>query len=92
MSQHSFSDEAIKKAIEKTGLPTEIKVTNLLRESKWSVFNEYPYLDSDNGGVRTIDLLAFKVKVSSNQKNSNPFIAVLELFIECKKSLNEAWV
>jgi hypothetical protein len=92
MSQHSFSDEAIKKAIAKTGLPTEIKVTNLLRESKWSVFNEYPYLDSDNGGVRTIDLRAIKVNVISNQKNKNPFITVLELFIECKKSLNEAWV
>ena len=53
-------ESRVKKEIEKTGLPTEIKATQILRENGWHVFNEYPYLDQDENKIRTLDILANK--------------------------------
>jgi hypothetical protein len=87
------SESSIKEAIEKTGLPTEIKVTNLLKAEKWLVFNEYPFLDLEENKIRTLDIRATNVFFTKKyDKKKNPIHAFLELYIECKKSIKEAWV
>ncbi len=69
--------------IKKSGLPTEIKVSNILRKDNWIVINQYPYLDQKNQKIRTLDIIAGKIF-----KNGKACI----LFIECKKSKEHQWV
>jgi hypothetical protein len=86
--------ERIKAEIEKTGLPTEIKVTKLLEEKGWFVYNEHPYLDMENNTIRTLDIRAAKSIKKPNVKNDDPeaIEAFWELYIECKKSDGQKWV
>lgn len=89
-----WSEENIKEVIEITGLPTEIKVAEILKKNKWSISHQFPYLDSDKNIIRTLDLKATKsFKKSNNLKNdtSNNYFNFL-LFIECKKSFQRSWV
>jgi hypothetical protein len=55
------SVEKIKKDIIKSGLPTEIQVTNLLRQDNWIVVNQYPYVDQRSQEIRTLDIIAGKL-------------------------------
>lgn len=89
-----WSEEQIKKVIEITGLPTEIKVSEILKKNKWSISHQFPYLDSDKNIIRTLDLKANRLfKKSNDLKNdtSDNYFNCL-LFIECKKSINRSWV
>jgi len=73
----------LKEDIIKSGLPTEIQVTNLLRQDNWIVINQYPYVDQKEHKVRTLDILAGKLF-----KNGKLCI----LYIECKKGVDHPWV
>ncbi len=70
----SSREEKVKEAILKTGLPTEIKATQLLRDAGWIVGNECPYLDRDEKIIRTLDISATKNFVNTDgAKSDNPF-------------------
>jgi len=93
-SQKSF-EERVNEAIKLTGLPTEIAATKILTENHWSVENEYPYVDVENGRVRTLDIRASmpipKKSDSSPMRFHSPDALNCELYIECKKS-DKPWV
>ena len=78
-----------------TGLPTEIAATKTLTENHWSVENEYPYVDMENGRVRTLDIKARMPIPKKGNKSPNRFHSPdtidCELYIECKKS-DKPWV
>ena len=88
-------ESRVREEIEKTGLPTEIKATDILRANGWSVYNEYPYLDVNENKVRTLDVVADKSFLKSNTANSADKKEIdfsCTLFIECKKSVKHSWV
>lgn len=89
------SEDKIKKAIQKTGLPTEMMTTKILQDRGWIVFNNYPYLDAEikPPQIRTLDIRAtkFTVDVTSTPKK-NCLKDFSELYIECKKSEGQTWV
>jgi hypothetical protein len=60
MSQTSADsfEKKVKKAIEASGLPTEIMATKTLVNSGWQVQNEFPYVDRESKKVRTLDIKA----------------------------------
>lgn len=66
--------------IKRSGIPTEIRVSSILRRNGWDVANQLPY--DDSGTIRPIDIIAFKA-ISPNMG--------LGLVIECKKS-EKPWV
>lgn len=90
-SNASF-EKRIREAIEKTGLPTEIRATNYLTQNGWFVKNEFPYIDVENKRVRTLDI---KATLSVDQDNTNmqnkKETLECELYIECKKS-EKPWI
>ena len=91
----SSLESKIKKAIEATGLPTEIKVTNMLRKYGWSVYNEYPFLDMQQNKIRTLDVKARKFFKNSSYLNAikcNEDNLSCTLYIECKSSMKHSWV
>ncbi len=51
MSEKESIEAKVKKEVEKTGLPTEIKATEILKKNGWAVFNEYPYLDTNENKI-----------------------------------------
>jgi len=90
-------ESRVRQEIEKTGLPTEIKATGILKKNGWNVFNEYPYLDVDENKIRTLDILANKafLKVNKPQSDRKKEVEIdffCELYIECKKSEKHSWV
>lgn len=91
----SSFEEKVKKEILKTGLPTEIKATTILKNVGWSVFNEYPYLDKDENKIRTLDIMAKKQFLKADNikaDDSTKISSACELYIECKKSSKQTWV
>jgi hypothetical protein len=59
------------------------------------VFNEYPYLDTDENKVRTLDIVANKAFLKNNNAKPNGETEIdfsCELYIECKKSEKHSWV
>lgn len=88
-------ESRVKKEIGRTGLPTEIKTTEILNKNGWNVFNEYPYLDTDENKIRTLDIVANKVFLKTNNTKSNAKTEIdfcCDLYIECKKSEKCSWV
>ena len=73
----------LKKDILQSGLPTEIQVSNLLKQDNWIVINQYPYIDEKTQKIRTLDIQS--VKSFENGK-------ICHLFIECKKSADHQWI
>jgi len=73
----------LKKDIIQSGLPTEIQVSNLLKQDNWIVINQYPYIDEKTQKIRTLDIQS--VKSFENGKTCH-------LFIECKKSTDHPWI
>src|SRR5450759_4211564 len=89
-SRESFESK-VKKEIEKSGLPTEIKATNALNNEGWAVYNEYPYLDNDENKIRALDIVANRAFMRTNsQEEQND--SDCSLYIECKKSDKHSWV
>jgi hypothetical protein len=82
----------VKKEIEKTGLPTEIRATEALNNEGWMVFNEYPYLDIDENKIRTLDIVANKSFMRINNNQEKEFDFEYTLYIECKKASKHSWV
>jgi len=76
-------EKKVKEEILKTGLPTEIQVTQTLKKAGWVVFNEYPYLDRDENKIRTLDITAENI---FKKPDSTEVTSGCKLFIECKKS------
>jgi len=73
----------LKEDIRKSGLPTEIQVTNMLKQDNWVLINQYPYVDQREQKIRTLDILAGKLF-----KNGKACI----LYVECKKGGDHQWV
>ena len=70
----SSREEKVKEAILKTGLPIEIKATQLLRDAGWIVGNDCLYLDRDEKIIRALDISATKNFVNTDgAKSDNPF-------------------
>jgi hypothetical protein len=82
-------EKRVKEAIEKTGLPTEIKATNYLKQNRWLVINEFPYIDVERNKLRTLDIKA-ELSVYKNSASTEKILEC-ELYIECKKS-EKPWV
>ncbi|HZK56341.1 MAG TPA: hypothetical protein VFC84_19465 [Desulfosporosinus sp.] len=95
MSQPDSFEKRVKEAIERTGLPTEIRATKTLVDNGWQVQNEFPFIDLENQKVRTLDIKAINTFRKGNPENSSEIFPKneidCELFIECKKSENP-WV
>ncbi|XHH08171.1 MAG: hypothetical protein ACFCUE_11435 [Candidatus Bathyarchaeia archaeon] len=95
MSQPDAFEKRVKEAIEKTGLPTEIRATKTLVDNGWRVQNEFPYVDMENQKIRTLDIKAVNIFSKESPKNSSEIFPKndidCELFIECKKS-DKPWV
>lgn len=85
-------ESRVKKEIQKTGLPTEIRATEALNKEGWTIFNEYPYLDMDENKIRTLDIVANKVFLKVNAKKETEFDFGCHLYIECKKADKHSWV
>jgi len=87
VSENKESDkiEKIRRLILKSGYPTEIEVGNILRKSGWLVGNQWPYKDKATGKIRTIDVLAMRMRLQA------PKLGLL-LLVECKKGENHDWV
>lgn len=90
-------ESKVKKAIEASGLPTEITATKILTDYGWRVQNEYPYVDRENKRVRTLDIKATATFSKNKGNNPKPIVDyfkdanICELYIECKKS-DKPWV
>jgi hypothetical protein len=85
-------EERVKKEIEKTGFTTEIKVSTILKHNGWQVYNEYPYLDTEENRIRLLDVKATKSKTSRKPEEILKTQPSCELYIECKKSIKHSWV
>lgn len=72
--------------IKKTGFILEYNVSQILRDSKWSVISNKYYEDDLLESVREIDIIAYKAV----KKDDIWFYTVL--LISCKKSEENAWV
>jgi hypothetical protein len=85
----------LKELILNSGLPLEIEIVSYLanRSSLMSDLDEIStsthYLDKDEGKGRELDI-NMKIGVSSEKKTS-PMV-FLNLLIECKKILGNAWI
>lgn len=79
-----ITDEAVTRAIKSSGYPLQLIVVHALRD-KFSLQEEWSYVDSETHSVRTIDIVASKelFKWQEPQPRIRP---TLNLVIECKQS------
>jgi len=73
----------LKEDVIKSGLTTEIEVSNMLRQDNWIVINQYPYIDERVEKIRTLDVLATKALKGGKS---------CTLFVECKKATDHQWI
>ncbi|MFB0504708.1 MAG: hypothetical protein ACETWE_12815 [Candidatus Bathyarchaeia archaeon] len=73
----------LKEDILASGLPTEIQVSNMLRQDNWTAINQYAYIDERMGKMRTLDIQARKFLKGGRS---------CTLFIECKKATDHQWL
>ena len=71
----------IKKDILKSGMPLEVEISSILRQSGWLVIQQAAYVDRDKEEVRTVDIVAMRTKDKKT----------LALVVECKRSEKEIW-
>src|SRR5712692_9028930 len=93
MSEDMGQEEHLLRELEKTGLPLEIEVSELL-EKEWKVSNNQAYIDEDEGKTREIDIFAIHQSETDQLHFVKPprlFLAT-DLAIECKRSESNAWV
>lgn len=76
-------DENIKKLVERSGIPSHLKTTNILREKGWPVLVSPYYHDSISDSIRETDLVAEKQFNTGHGSGSSVHLNV-QLFIECK--------
>jgi len=81
--------EKIKKDIEKSGLPLEMDVNDVLNRKGWNVSNQAYFLDQTEKKARYIDAFATKLVEIKSSKLDRLNIT---LVIECKSSLDKPWV
>jgi hypothetical protein len=91
---HKSEIDHLKELILKSGFPLEIEIASYLAErstlmSDWGIETSAHYLDKDKGIGRELDI-KMKIDVSPKKKGS-PMI-FLNLLIECKSILGNAWV
>jgi len=77
----TFSSQAVKEFLNKTGFPFEWKMERVLREKKWEVV-DISFLDLEEGKKREIDIVAAK---TINDVD-------VCLIIECKYSERNSWI
>ncbi|MEM3641559.1 MAG: hypothetical protein QXH37_06540 [Candidatus Bathyarchaeia archaeon] len=70
--------------IEKSGYPLEIEISSILESKDWYVINNRPYVDSDEGKLRSIDISAFHATAFDFEKY-DPLTFSPNLVVECKK-------
>lgn len=91
---HKTETDHLKELILKSGFPLEIEIASYLAErstlmSDWGISTSAYYLDKDKGIGRELDI---KMKIDvSPEKTKSPMI-FLNLLIECKSILGNAWV
>jgi len=78
-------DEKYATEIRKTGFVLESNVSEALRRAGWTVISNKYYEDDFEGGVREIDILAYKV---AKVQQVNVYTTIL---ISCKKSEPDIW-
>lgn len=80
--------EKIKEDIEKSGLPLEIDVNDILRKRGWEVSNQRYYLDQVEKKPRYTDIVATRLEEIKSPKLDRLNIT---LIMECKRS-SKPWV
>jgi len=80
----------IKKEIEKSGFPTELEVTNIMSTKGWDYVPSSLYYDYDENKWREIDNICFTC--FDLIKSDELYRLCVDLFVECKKSNESAWV
>jgi hypothetical protein len=85
----------IEEELQKTGLPTEIKVNKVLSDKKWEVYPNDPYSDPITQKIRSIDFRAELRKIDKEVDLDKPeetiVTASCQLYIECKSG-NTPWI
>ena len=78
--------DKVEKSINQSGYPLELHISSSLKNN-FDIWNNLYYFDYDEEKSRTIDIAAH---IRLRKEDYSPFIA--HLAIECKKSINKAWV
>ena len=95
--------ENILRELRNTGFPTEIKVTEYLKNKSgprwpapnkcyWSYINQQSYVDENENKIRSIDLCATVRYPKPYSFQSDEDSKTMKLYIECKKSDKAKWV
>lgn len=74
------------------GFDTEIKTLQILKKEGFSVVTQYPFIDSTDNGIRSIDLQCSMYEYNDDKPSIFEILKKLTIFIECKKSKKEKWV
>ena len=78
----SVKEESLIQAVESSGYPLQGMIASKLRDSAFSVTEEWGFSDRDTNGPRTLDLAAYRPLKLENVAPG------LLLLIECKKSIH----
>jgi len=78
----------IEEAVNRTGYPLELYVTNEIRKNYHVMNNQY-YFDNDEKKARSVDILVPSIEVFIG--GDIEYLSI-DIVIECKKSDNKAWV
>ena len=78
------------KAVEQTGFPLELRVSEMLQSRGYFVANSVYYIDQDEGKGREIDIRA--VKNYDFVHNQEKYFVRHCLLLECKRMLRRPWV
>lgn len=84
-------DDHYLEEIKKSGYPLEIRISNLLDNRGYVVFNTHYYFDEEAKQGRDIDIYAMPKECHPKEDKLAPFNVRTELVIECKKSETHAW-
>ena len=84
-------EEKIWENLIKFGFDTEITTLEILKKEGFSVVAQYPFIDSTDKGIRSIDLQCSMYEYDDISRASS-ILKNISLFIECKKSKKEKWV
>lgn len=83
--------DKIKKEIEKTGFPLELRVAEFLTRRDYYVAHSLYYIDEEENKSREVDLRALHNTEIKNVDGKTKHIRNC-LLIECKKSANKPWI
>lgn len=76
--------------IEKTGFPTELRISSQLYKCKWKVYQNLYYFDKDESKGRELDILSNRSFISNY---GDPICSVhVKMIIEVKKSKSKPWI